>query len=42
MLLEQRIIKFINNALKDNNNICEQILQVKLRCKKLRTPPLPI
>ena len=31
-LLEKRIIKFIHNAL-NNNNMCAQILKVKLRCK---------
>ena len=33
MLLEKRIIKFIHNALINNNMMCAQILQVKLRCK---------
>ena len=31
-LLEKRIIKCIHNAL-NNNNMCAQILKVKLRCK---------
>ena len=31
-LLEKLIIKFIHNAL-NNNNMCAQILKVKLRCK---------
>ena len=31
-LLEKRIIKLIHNAL-NNNNMCAQILKVKLRCK---------
>ena len=32
-LLEKRIIKCIHNALNNNNMMCAQILQVKLRCK---------
>ena len=34
MLLGKGIIKFIHNALNNNNMMCAQILQVKLRCKK--------
>ena len=33
MILEERIIKFIHNALNNNNIMCAQIPQVKLRCK---------
>ena len=33
MLLEKRIVKFIHNVLNNNNMMCAQIRQFKIRCQ---------